>query len=92
MQKARLKGKWGNNAVITDKGEIVEPRMLGEGLRPSAVTRDLKWGVEVPTIGNEAEDKAMEGKVICENDERVRLYLLMQFYRCLGELGSRKDC
>jgi methionyl-tRNA synthetase len=64
MQKARLKGNWNSNPVITDKGEIVEPRMLGEGLRPSAVTRDLKWGVEVPKIGNEEEDKAMEGKVI----------------------------
>ncbi|WWD18618.1 methionine-tRNA ligase [Kwoniella shandongensis] len=64
MQKARVKGRWGTNAVITEKGEIVEPRMLGEGLRPSAVTRDLKWGVEVPKVGNEEEDKAMEGKVI----------------------------
>lgn len=67
MQDARVKGKWGTNAVITDKGEIVEPRMLGEGLRPSAVTRDLKWGVEVPKVGDEEEDKAMEGKVICKS-------------------------
>jgi hypothetical protein len=66
MQKARVKGKWGSNAVITEKGEIVEPRMLGEGLRPSAVTRDLKWGVEVPKVGDKDEDEAMEGKVICE--------------------------
>lgn len=66
MQKARLKGQWGTNTVITDKGEIVEPRMLGEGLRPSAVTRDLKWGVEVPKVHNEEEDEAMKGKVICE--------------------------
>ncbi|TYJ56431.1 methionine-tRNA ligase [Cryptococcus floricola] len=64
MQQARVKGRWGTNAVITDKGEIVEPRMLGEGLRPSAVTRDLKWGVEVPKIGNKEEDEALEGKVI----------------------------
>nr|XP_019012920.1 methionine-tRNA ligase [Kwoniella pini CBS 10737]OCF51701.1 methionine-tRNA ligase [Kwoniella pini CBS 10737] len=67
MQKARVKAKWGSNAVITDKGEIVEPRMLGDGLRPSAVTRDLKWGVEVPKTGDVEEDKAMEGKVICEH-------------------------
>lgn len=66
MQKARVKGKWGTNAVITEKGDIVEPRMLGEGLRPSAVTRDLKWGVEIPIIGNAEEDKAMSEKVICE--------------------------
>ncbi|WVQ96488.1 methionine-tRNA ligase [Kwoniella sp. CBS 9459] len=64
LQKARVKGHWGSNAVITAQGEIVEPRMLGDGLRPSAVTRDLKWGVEVPKTGNEEEDKAMEGKVI----------------------------
>ncbi|ORX37252.1 putative Methionyl-tRNA synthetase [Kockovaella imperatae] len=64
MQKARVKGGWGSNAVITDKGEIVEPRMLGEGLRPSAITRDLKWGVEVPKVGIAEEDKALEGKVI----------------------------
>jgi len=66
MQKARVKGNWGSNAVITDRGEVVEPRMLGDGLRPSAVTRDLKWGVEVPKVGNKEEDDAMEGKVICE--------------------------
>ncbi|WVR06481.1 methionine-tRNA ligase [Kwoniella sp. DSM 27419] len=64
MREARVKGKWNSNPVITDRGEIVEPRMLGEGLRPSAVTRDLKWGVEVPKTGNVEEDEAMEGKVI----------------------------
>ena len=86
MQKARVKGNWGTNAVITDKGEIVEPRMLGEGLRPSAVTRDLKWGVEVPTVGNKDEDEAMEGKVICEfsNALDARL-LLMVIFRRLGQ-------
>lgn len=68
MQKARVKGGWGTNAVITDKGEIIEPRMLGDGLRPSAVTRDLKWGVEVPKVGDKEEDDAMEGKVICESN------------------------
>ena len=74
MQKARIKGGWGSNAVITDKGDIIEPRMK-EGLRPSAVTRDLKWGVEVPMIGEgeedeltyeDEEDEVMMGKVICE--------------------------
>jgi len=66
MQKARVKGKWSSNVVITDKGEIVEPRMLGEGLRPSAVTRDLKWGVAVPKVGNAEEDEKLKDKVICE--------------------------
>ncbi|RSH90970.1 hypothetical protein EHS25_010146 [Saitozyma podzolica] len=64
LRKAQAKGRWGNNPVITAEGQIVEPRMLGEGLRPSAVTRDLKWGVEVPKVGNQDEDEAMEGKVI----------------------------
>lgn len=77
MQKARVKGGWGSNAVISDKGEIVEPRMLGEGLRPSAVTRDLKWGVEVPKVGDKDEDEAMEGKVICENMLRSNDFKLM---------------
>lgn len=66
MQKARVKGKWSSNVVITDKGEIVEPRMLGDGLRPSAVTRDLKWGVPVPLVGDKDEDEKLKDKVICE--------------------------
>ncbi|KAL1413160.1 methionine--tRNA ligase mes1 [Vanrija albida] len=64
MQKTRIKGKWAGNVVINDKGEIVEPRMLGDGLRPSPVTRDLKWGVQVPKVGNPDEDKQLEDKVI----------------------------
>ena len=67
MQKARIKGGWGTNAVITDKGEIIEPRMLGEGLRPSAVTRDLQWGVALPEVGIKEEDEALHGKVICKS-------------------------
>jgi methionyl-tRNA synthetase len=81
MQKARVKGKWGSNAVITEQGQIVEPRMLGDGLRPSAVTRDLKWGVEVPKVGNKEEDEAMDGKVICESIP----CLWLTFHRCLGQ-------
>lgn len=64
MKNARIKGKWSSNVVITDKGEIVEPRMLGEGLRPSAVTRDLKWGVAVPSVGDAEEDDKLKDKVI----------------------------
>ncbi|BEI83272.1 hypothetical protein CcaverHIS002_0311400 [Cutaneotrichosporon cavernicola] len=64
MQHARVKGKWSSNVVITDKGEIVEPRMLGEGLRPSAVTRDLKWGVPVPSVDDKEEDDKLKDKVI----------------------------
>jgi methionyl-tRNA synthetase len=70
MQMARVKGKWGSNAVILSNGEIVEPRMKG-GLRPTAVTRDLSWGVPVPETGNKEEDEAMKGKVMCEWDVEV---------------------
>ncbi|RSH87964.1 uncharacterized protein EHS24_000487 [Apiotrichum porosum] len=63
MQAQRAKAKWGTNAVITEKGEIVEPRMR-DGLRPSAVTRDLKWGVKVPSVGDAEEDAKLADKVI----------------------------
>lgn len=36
------------------------------GLRPTAVTRDLTWGVPVPEVGVKEEDEAMKGKVMCE--------------------------
>ncbi|KAJ9109988.1 hypothetical protein QFC20_003188 [Naganishia adeliensis] len=34
------------------------------GLRPTAVTRDLSWGVPVPEVGDREEDEAMKGKVM----------------------------
>ncbi len=64
LQAAREKGRWASNAVVLSNGEIVEPRMKG-GLRPTAVTRDLTWGVPVPSVGNAEEDEAMKGKVMC---------------------------
>lgn len=66
MQEARVKGKWASNAVILQDGTIIEPRMRG-GLRPTAVTRDLSWGVPVPEVGDKEEDEAMKGKVMCES-------------------------
>ncbi|KAJ9104103.1 hypothetical protein QFC19_004087 [Naganishia cerealis] len=63
MQHAREKGKWASNAVILADGTIIEPRMRG-GLRPTAVTRDLSWGVPVPSVGDGKEDEAMKGKVM----------------------------
>lgn len=65
MQAARVKGNWASNVVITDKGQIIEPRMRG-GLRPSAVTRDLKWGVPVPAVGDAEADEKLKDKVICK--------------------------
>ncbi|KAG8836284.1 hypothetical protein FRC17_007434 [Serendipita sp. 399] len=57
-------GKWSPNAVVNAQGEIIDSR-LKSGLKPSAITRDLKWGVPVPTGGGEKEE-GTEGKVICE--------------------------
>lgn len=64
MKSQRVKGDWDANVVINAKGEIVEPRMKG-GLRPSPITRDLSWGVQVPETGDKEEDEAMKGKVMC---------------------------
>ena len=69
IQAARKKGEWDGNVVINSKGEIVEPRMKG-GLRPSPITRDLTWGVPVAKTGDAEEDAAMEGKVMCEFNDR----------------------
>jgi methionyl-tRNA synthetase len=66
LQETRVKGRWASNAVISATGEILEPRMKG-GLRPTAVTRDLTWGVPVPEVGDPVEDAAMKGKVMCES-------------------------
>lgn len=78
-------GKWSPNAVINHEGEIVDARMRS-GLRPSPVTRDLTWGVPVPTVDNE-DDHGMKGKVLCECFcVYVSAFRLMHtpFPRCLG--------
>ena len=56
-------GKWSPNAVVNAQGEIVDSR-LKSGLKPSAITRDLKWGVSVPTGGG-VDEEGTESKVIC---------------------------
>ena len=43
------KGKWSPNAVINSEGEIIDPRSKN-GLVPTAITRDLTWGVPVPVV------------------------------------------
>ncbi|KAG9045069.1 hypothetical protein FS842_001272, partial [Serendipita sp. 407] len=55
-------GKWSPNSVVNAQGEIIDSR-LKSGLKPSAITRDLKWGVPVPAGGGEKEE-GTEGKVI----------------------------
>ena len=60
LRDAAKKGNWTGNAVISKDGEIIDWRMKA-GLKPSPITRDLKWGVPVPTP--EGEDDGMNGKV-----------------------------
>ena len=57
-------GKWSPNNVVNASGEIIDGR-LKAGLKPSAITRDLKWGVPVPAGGGDSE-MGTEGKVICK--------------------------
>jgi methionyl-tRNA synthetase len=64
IRKSYAKGSWSSNSVINPDGELVDAR-LKAGLRPSPVTRDLKWGVPVPLLdGN--DEFGMAGKVLCE--------------------------
>ena len=48
VKQSWAKGKWSPNAVINSDGELVDAR-LKSGLRPSPVTRDLKWGTPINT-------------------------------------------
>lgn len=57
-------GKWSSNSVINNEGEIVDARLKG-GLHPTPLTRDLTWGVPVPTIEGQ-DDQGMKGKVLCK--------------------------
>ncbi|KAK7033175.1 WHEP-TRS domain-containing protein [Favolaschia claudopus] len=52
-------GKWSMNSVINSDGEITDAR-LNSGLRPTPLTRDLKWGVPVPVEGD--DEFGMKGK------------------------------
>jgi methionyl-tRNA synthetase len=63
VRKSWAKGKWSPNAVINADGELVDAR-LRAGLRPSPVTRDLKWGIPVPVPADDP-DQDMSGKVLC---------------------------
>ncbi|KAL4066891.1 tRNA synthetases class I (M)-domain-containing protein [Scleroderma citrinum] len=62
IKNSYRKGKWSPNATINPEGEIVDARMKG-GLRPTPVTRNLSWGVPIPTLGRE-DDSEMSGKVL----------------------------
>ncbi|CAG7847844.1 Probable methionine--tRNA ligase, cytoplasmic; AltName: Full=Methionyl-tRNA synthetase; Short=MetRS [Serendipita indica DSM 11827] len=62
IKQSWKKGKWAPNAVINTQGEIIDSR-LKLGLKPSAITRDLKWGVPVPAGGG-VDEQGTESKVI----------------------------
>jgi methionyl-tRNA synthetase len=70
LRKARVEGTWAPNSTIDARGKIVEPRMTGEGLKPSAITRDRTWGVPV---SESAKDKALGSKVFCESEYPLEL-------------------
>ena len=60
MIKSWTAGKWSQNPVVNLAGSIVDPRVKA-GLKPSSVTRDLKWGVQIPDV-----DEDMKDKVLCK--------------------------
>jgi methionyl-tRNA synthetase len=62
IQNSWKAGYWSQNPVVNSAGHIVDPRFKA-GLKPSSITRDLKWGVKVPDV-----DDDMKGKVLCEFD------------------------
>ena len=47
IQETSKKGFWSNNAIQMTQA------WLRDGLRPRAITRDLKWGIPVPLAGYE---------------------------------------
>ena len=47
MKEASVKGYWSNNAIKMTEAWI------RDGLKPRAITRDLKWGIPVPKAGFE---------------------------------------
>jgi methionyl-tRNA synthetase len=64
IKESFRKGKWSPNSVINADGVLIDAR-LKSGLRPSPVTRDLKWGVPVP-VPDDDPDQDMKDKVLCE--------------------------
>ena len=64
IKESWRRGKWSPNSVINSEGTLIDARLKG-GLRPSPVTRDLKWGVPVP-VADDDPDQDMKGKVLCE--------------------------
>ena len=84
IQSSYKEGKWSANAVINTDGQLIDAR-LKSGLRPSPVTRDLQWGVPVPTLEG-ADNEEMKGKVLCTLTTAIILACCLSSsqFRCLG--------
>lgn len=86
IKKSWKEGKWAPNGVINADGELIDARLKG-GLRPSPVTRDLTWGVPVPSTGD-AIDEEMKSKVLCTFVPSSYFSMhssLDVLFRCLGK-------
>lgn len=51
VQTTSTEGKWSNNS------KTITNSFINEGLKPRCITRDLKWGVEVPTDEEDMKNK-----------------------------------
>ncbi len=51
IQHTSNEGKWSNNS------KTITNSFVNEGLKPRCITRDLKWGVEVPTEEDDMKNK-----------------------------------
>lgn len=51
VDKASEEGSWSNNS------KTITNAFMSDGLKPRCITRDLKWGVDVPTEDPEMKDK-----------------------------------
>jgi hypothetical protein len=81
------KGRWSPNAVINSDGDIIDAR-LKMGLQPTPLTRDLKWGVPIPIVGEDVNQ--MAGKVLCKGVAFSFAALpLIAWHRCLVRCSHR---
>lgn len=82
IKESWRKGKWSPNSVINGEGVLIDAR-LKSGLRPSPVTRDLKWGVPVP-VSDDDPDQEMKEKVFCECPPSLSFFLQLISLQMFG--------
>ena len=73
--------------MINAEGELIDAR-LKQGLLPTPLTRDLKWGIPVPV--DEDDSLGMKGKVLCKLLHALFEYALRESFplnRCLGRFS-----